>query len=188
MEKEQISSKDAERLSTLGEEVFTEDAIIISASTKDLYTFWRDFTHFTLFTDQLESVQVLSDTLSHWKWKVLKGKKVVEWDCEIVQDIPDSLIAWRTTQASMDLQHSGRVEFIQLPFNKGTEVHVQLAYDLPGGRITEMVEKVIGESPRRNLRMNLFKLRSYFEAKEIPTVEGQPAGHRREHETKTALH
>lgn len=188
MEKAVHSLKDTQRLSTLGEEIYTEESIIVLASTQELYTFWRDFTHFTLFTDQLESVTVLSDTKSHWKWKVLKGKKTIEWDCEIIQDVSNSLIAWRTTQATMDLQHSGRVEFIQLPFDRGTEVNVKLAYDLPGGKITEVVEKLMGESPRKNLQLNLFKLRAYFEANEIPTVEGQSAGHHREHDTKSAPH
>lgn len=188
MEKEIISLKESQQISNLDEGIFTEESITVLASAQDLYNFWRDFTHFTLFTDQLESVAILSETKSHWVWKALKGKKTIEWDCEIIQDIPNSLIAWRTTHATMNLQHSGRVEFVQLPFNRGTVVNVKLAYDLPGGKFTEFVEKMLGESPHRNLQLNLFKLRSYFEAHDIPTVEGQSAGRNREHETKSALH
>ncbi|WP_373997997.1 SRPBCC family protein [Bdellovibrio bacteriovorus] len=188
MEKEIVSSKESQRVNTLPDDIYTEEAITIKASAQELYNFWRDVTHFTLFTDQLESVVVTSETKSHWVWKALKGKKTIEWDCEIVQEVPFSLIAWKSTGATEDLHHSGRVEFLELPYGRGTQVKVKLAYDLPGGKITELFEKLLGESPGRNLRLNLFKLRALFEAREIPTVEGQSAGNNREHETKTALH
>ena len=102
-------------------------------------------------------------------------------------NIPHSLISWQSVEGS-DVFHSGSVEFVELPYSRGTMVKVKLAYDLPAGKLTDLLEKMLGESPHRNLKINLYKLRELFEAGEIATVEGQPAGNRREHETKTALH
>ncbi|WII71497.1 SRPBCC family protein [Bdellovibrio sp. 22V] len=187
MEKENLVPKGETRQRLLDEELYTEEAVTILATPQELYQYWRDPSHFVLFTDQLQSVTEISETRSHWVWKALKGRKTIEWDSEIVEDIPNSVIAWRA-HGDQDIQHSGRVEFQELPYGRGTTVKVKIAYDAPAGKMLNVLEKLLGESPHRNLKMNLFKLRELFEAGEVPTVEGQPAGHNREHETKTALH
>lgn len=165
----------------------TVEAVTVLASAQNLYTFWLNPQNFMAFTEQLESVTKISDTKSHWKWKALRGNKTLEWDSEIVEKKPYSVIAWRSTHASQ-IQLSGRVEFKPLDYGRGTVVTVRIAFDVPGGKFTEFIEKMLGESPHRNLKMNLVTLRELFEAGEIPRVEGQPAGADRKHETKTALH
>lgn len=188
MENQFISiSPEAQQQRLLEKGLVTVEAVTILASPQNLYTFWLNPQNFVAFTEQLESVVRVSETKSHWKWKALRGNKTLEWDSEIVEQKPYSLIAWRSTHVS-EIQLSGRVEFIPLDYNRGTVVRVRIAFDVPGGKFTEFVEKTLGESPHRNLKMNLVKLRELFEAGEIPRVEGQSAGANRKHETKTALH
>ena len=68
----------------------------------------------------LESVQVVDDKRSHWVAKAPAGRKV-EWDAEIINEIPGELIAWRTLPGS-DVISAGSVHFSRAtgrPFRQG---------------------------------------------------------------------
>ncbi|WP_295902007.1 SRPBCC family protein [uncultured Bdellovibrio sp.] len=184
---ETVVTPEEQQQRLLDQGLYTAEAVTVLSSPEELYNFWLDPTNFMTFTEQLEAVHQISETKSHWVWRALKGGKTVEWVSEIVEQKPYSLIAWRSTPES-DLRLSGRVEFVPLNYHRGTVVRVKMAYDLPTGNLLNLIEKTLGESPHRNLKINLIKLRELFEAGEIPKVEGQPAGNKREHETKTALH
>lgn len=166
---------------------YTAEAVTILASPKMLYEFWSDPRNFKEFSHQLKSVTVLSDSKSHWEWEILKQKRTVSWDAEIVERIPDQMLSWRTNFNS-NIQMSGRVEFIELPFNRGTIVQVKIGYDIPGGKLTAAIETLLGESPHRNLKLFLVRLRQKIETGELSTVQGQSAGDHRTQETSTALH
>ena len=145
------------------------EVITILASPQNLYTFWLNPQNFMAFTEHLESVIKLSSTKSRWKWKGRHGSSAIEWNSEIVEQKPFSIIEWRSTQ-NAEVPIAGRVEFVPLDNGRGTIVRLAI------------------ESPSIELKMNLTKLRELFEAGEIPRVEGQPAGAHRKHETITALH
>ena len=152
-----------------------ESVITIMASADDIYKFWRDLKNLPRFMKHLSGIEVTGPETSHWKWTVLKGSAEVEWDSEIVRDVPGTLIAWRSKEGST-VAHTGEVSFQELPFNRGTEVRVILSYHPPGGAVTDFIEKILGESPRSELQDDLHRLRSLMEVGDILTVEGQPRG------------
>ena len=63
--------------------------------------------------------------------------RTVEWDAEIINEIPDELIGWRTLQGA-DVISAGSVRFHEA-HGRGTEVRVRLQYEPPGGRLNEIV-------------------------------------------------
>jgi hypothetical protein len=51
-----------------------------------------------------------------------------------------------------------------------------MAYSVPGGKLTELVTLMSGESPQVLTLTNLRRLKALMETGEIATVEGQPSG------------
>lgn len=152
-----------------------ESVITILAPAEEIYQFWRDLKNLPSFMKHLSSIEVTGPETSHWKWQVLKGSVEIEWDSEIVRDVPGALIAWRSKEKST-VAHTGEVSFRELPHERGTEVRVLLQYHPPGGAVTDFIEKILGESPARELQDDLHRLRTLIETGEIITVEGQPRG------------
>lgn len=152
-----------------------ETVINIMKPALEVYTFWRDVDNLSKFMKHLKSIEPRTSTLSHWRWKALKDQVEVSWDSEITQDVPGSLIAWRTVGDSQ-VTHEGAVTFEEQAFNRGTFVRVQLAYNPPGGSVTHFIEKMLGDSPEATLREDLRRLRQLLEVGEIPTIEGQSHG------------
>ena len=68
--------------------------------------------------------------------------RVVEWDAEITEDIPDERIGWRSV-GDADVPNEGRVWFVPAPDGASTEVHVLLVYDVPGGQLGKAVAKIV---------------------------------------------
>lgn len=70
------------------------------------YAQWTHFDEFPLFMRGVEEVRPLDDRHLHWRAEV--GGKSVEWDAEVVERVPDRLIAWRSTSGA---SNEGSVRF-----------------------------------------------------------------------------
>ena len=151
-------------------------AITINAKPDDVYARWRDFESLPTFMYHLESVQVMDDRHSHWVAKAPAGT-TVEWDAEIVEDLPGKRIAWRSV-ADASVENSGSVQFHAAPRGQGTEVRVELQYEPPGGAIGKIVAKLFGEEPNQQLADDLRRFKQLIEAGEIARSDSSPAGTR----------
>jgi uncharacterized membrane protein len=142
-----------------------ERSVAIAAPRAELYAFWKDFTNLPRFMEHLESVRIDSPTRSHWKAKAPVGQ-TVEWDAEIVNDVPDSIIAWKTV-GDPDVANAGAVNFKDAPGGRGTIVKVTLDYEPPGGRLGNLVARLFGEDPDRQVREDLLRFRQLMETGEV---------------------
>lgn len=149
-------------------------AVTIDRAPEDLYHFWRDFANLPRFMKHLKAVENIDPLHSHWIARAPAGSSV-EWDAEIINEIPNELIAWRS-MASADVENAGTVKFCQGPPGRGTEVRVTLQYNPPGGIIGAQVAKLLGEEPSVQIEDDLRRFKRLMEAGEIPTTEGQPHG------------
>ena len=140
-------------------------AITINRSVEEVYEFWRNFENLPQFMDHLESVTVIDDRLSHWKTKGPAGK-TMEWDAEMTEDILNERIAWRSVEGA-DVHNAGVVLFTPAPGGRGTEVHVELEYSPPAGKLGVMVAKVFGEEPKQQVRDDLRRFKQVMETGEI---------------------
>jgi uncharacterized membrane protein len=140
-------------------------AVTIRRSPEELYNFWRDFENLPRFMYHLEEVRVLGSGRSHWRAKAPAGM-TVEWDAEIVEDRPNERIAWRSLPDS-DVTNSGSVEFRRAPGDRGTEVHVEIHYDPPGGRLGALIAKLFGDEPGEQVADDLRRLKQLMEVGEI---------------------
>ena len=105
------------------------------------------------------------------------GGRTVEWDAEIINEIPDELIGWRTI-GKADVVSAGSVRFTAEPGGRGTEVRVRLQYEPPTGRIGATVAWLLGHEPSQTIREDLRRFKQLMETGEVPTTKGQPRGRR----------
>jgi uncharacterized membrane protein len=151
-----------------------EHAVTVCTAPGQLYSFWRDFTNLPQVMEHLESVLVLDDTRSHWVARGPAGT-TLEWDAEIVNDVPGERIGWRSVEGA-DVDHAGSVHFRELPGGRGTEVKVVVRYNPAGGVLGAAVAQLLGDDPAAAIAEDLRRFKQLVETAEIPTTEGQPVG------------
>jgi uncharacterized membrane protein len=123
--------------------VRVDQAVTINAPVEQIYNFWRNFENLPRFMYHLESVTKTDEMRSHWKAKAPLGYSV-EWDAEIISEIPNELISWRSVEGS-DVPNAGSVRFLPSTGGRGTVVKVELRYEPPAGKIGAALAWLFGE-------------------------------------------
>ena len=147
-----------------------ERSIQVQRPAEELYDLWRDFSNLPRFMRHLESVQCSDDLHSHWVAH-LPGGKHVEWDSEIVNDLPGQLIAWKTV-GHPDIAHAGSVHFT--PRTGGAEVRIVFDYEPPFARTIGTIASHLGLTPDSLIDGDLQRFREYAET--MPQAAGTSAG------------
>ena len=158
-----------------GAPVRVRKAITVRCSAEEAYGLWRDYTNLPRFMVHLESVEATGDRTSRWRAKGPLGVSV-DWEAELVDDRPGELIAWRSLPGA-DVPNAGSVRFTAAPGDRGTEVHVELEYEPPGGNASATVAKLFGEEPATQLADDLRRFKQVLEVGEVVRSDGAPAGH-----------
>jgi len=140
-----------------GRGIRVEENVTVSASPEELYRFWRNFENLPRFMSHLQSVEVIDEKRSHWVAKGPAGSDA-EWDAEIINEIPNELIGWRSVDGSK-VNNAGSVHFTRSRGNRGTDVKVVLRYDPPAGKLGAAIAKLFGEDPAHQVEedLRLFK-------------------------------
>lgn len=127
-------------------------ALTVHKPVDEVYGYWHNFENLPNFMDHLESVDVIDLRRSRWKAKAPAGQSV-EWEAEIITDEPNHLISWQSAEGSQ-ISNAGSVRFTPNPDNS-TNVHVELAYEVPGGLIGARVARLFGEEPQQQIEADL---------------------------------
>jgi uncharacterized membrane protein len=160
---EQQTGAAAERKASRMEPV--HKSLTVNRSPDEVYAFWRNFENLPRFMEHLESVSITDERHSHWTARAPGGTSV-EWDAEITEDQPGRLIAWRSLQDA-DVANRGIVRFLPAPGGRGTEVHVELRYDPPAGKLGTIVAKLFGEEPGQQVDRDLRRFKQVLETGEL---------------------
>jgi uncharacterized membrane protein len=155
-------------------DVHVKTAVTVRQPRARVYRFWRDFENFPRFMIHVESVQPTGDRHSHWVVTAPVGRKV-EWDAEIVEERENELIAWRSLPGA-DVENEGAVRFADAPGDRGTEIHVDLRYAVPGGAATDLLAKLFGEQPEQQVKDDLRRAKQVLETGEVVRSEATPHG------------
>jgi uncharacterized membrane protein len=150
--------------------------ISVNKPVEEVYRFWRDFEGFPRFMAHLEEVQVIDDLRSHWIASG-PGGRTVEWDAEIIDDVPNERLAWRSMEDA-DIDNAGVVRFEKAPGGRGTIIRVETHYRPPAGAAGRIVAQLFGEEPQMQIDGDLRRFKQIVETGEITTTIGQPAGKR----------
>jgi uncharacterized membrane protein len=152
------------------------ESLTVNRPVSEVYSYWRDFSRLPTFMNYLESVTVVSPTRSHWKTTGLAGKSL-EWDAEIVEEQPGELISWRSLEGA-DVSNAGVVRFLSAPGDRGTEIHLEMLYDPPGGSAGAGVAKLFGRSAEQQVHEDLRRFKQVIETGEIVLSEAVVGGRR----------
>lgn len=141
----------------------------INRDPEEVYTFWRQLDNLPRFMKHLESVEV-DGTHSRWTARG-PGAMRVRWEAEMTEDSPQQ-IAWRSLPGA-DVPNRGRVRFQAAPGARGTELRVELQYEMPGGKAMSLVAKMFGREPEQEIDDDLRRVKQLLEAGEISTSGGR---------------
>jgi uncharacterized membrane protein len=147
--------------SSRSESETVEESITVNRPARELYDFWRDFTNFSQFMDNIKSVTKLDERRSHWVIKAPAGTSV-EFDSYITEDQPGRLIAWRSEEGA-SVPNRGRVEFIEQ--GGSTLVRTRISYDPPAGAAGRMVAKLFQREPGAQARQDLSNFKELMEGR-----------------------
>jgi len=148
----------------------------IRRPVSEVYASWRRLENLPSFMAHLDEVRETGERTSHWVASAPFGR-TVEWDAEITEEVPGERIGWRST-GDADVPNSGEVRFTTAPDGESTEVHVRLAYDIPGGAIGKAVARYFGEEPHQQLDDDLRRFKQVAETGEVVRSDGAPGGKR----------
>lgn len=143
--------------------VVVDESIRINQPVATLYRFWHNLENLPRVMRHLESVERITDTLSRWRAKGPMNT-IVEWSAEIINDIPDKLIAWQSIEGS-DVVSAGSVHFDDLGPARGTRVSVRLQYSPPGGKVGAALVKLIGRDAATEIREDLRQFKQTAESR-----------------------
>jgi uncharacterized membrane protein len=153
--------------------IHVDRTIVISRSPEEVYQFWRNLENLPRFMRHLESVQEIDNKHSHWVAKAPAGG-LVEWKAEIINDLENKLIAWRSLEGA-DVDNAGSVHFTPASGCFGTEVKVCLQYNPPGGTLGFLFAKLFGEEPSQQIARDLERFKEIMETGSTSGPAKQPA-------------
>jgi uncharacterized membrane protein len=150
--------------------------VTIRRAPEEVYRFWRDLSNLPLFMRHLASVTEIDGHASFCARGPLHSE--LEWEAEIVADRPNERIAWRSLEGAT-LPNHGQVEFRWASRGRGTEVHVELGFEPPLGRLGKAVASLFEPVPEHQLEDDLRRLKQILETGEI--VHSDASIHRGPH-------
>jgi uncharacterized membrane protein len=135
-------------------------SIDVNVPVRTAYNQWTQFEEFPKFMEGVEHVQQLDDRRLHWRADI--GGKTVEWDAQIVDQIPDKRIAWCSTSGA---RNAGAVTFHRLSDDQ-TRIMLQLDYEPEG--VIEHAGDILGVVERRAAG-DLERFREFIESRGVET-------------------
>ncbi len=123
------------------------------------------------------SVTATGENTLHWVVQDPGTGKQVEFDAEVLEFVPGRKHVSRISNGPFE-STTDTVLFEEAPTGRGTRVTMVSDYKVPGGIVANTLGKLFTRSPEQLTIENLRHLKELVESREIPSVEGQPAGPR----------
>ncbi|AMY10685.1 putative integral membrane protein [Luteitalea pratensis] len=146
--------------------VHVRESIRLEVPISEAYGFWRRLEQLPRFMKHLDRVIENANGTSHWVAAGPAGLPV-EWDAEIINEVENTLIAWRSLPGS-DVVTAGSVRFDPVRAGRSTQVSVHLQYAPPAGKTGALIASLFGREPSQTIREDLRNFKQLLEAGEIP--------------------
>jgi uncharacterized membrane protein len=151
--------------------IHVREAIRLECPVDEVYRFWSRLDNLPTFMTNLAAVTDLGGGRSHWVARGPGGVRV-EWDAEIINEIPNKVLAWRSLPGG-DVVSAGSVTFdTARGSDSGTQLTVTLQYQPPAGSFGKLVASAFGREPSQTIREDLRRLKQLLEAGEIAKAAG----------------
>jgi uncharacterized membrane protein len=153
-------------------------SVTVNKPRAELYRYWHQVDHLPRFMKNVESIMLFEPNRSHWVVRGPMGAKV-EWDAEIINEVENERIGWRSVEGS-EVDNAGAVVFKDAPTGRGTEVSVHLLYNPPAGLVGAAWAKLAGADPEKEIKEDMIRFKELMETGRVITVEGQTSGRKAE--------
>ncbi|HEU4691481.1 MAG TPA: SRPBCC family protein [Vicinamibacterales bacterium] len=157
--------------------IHVRESIRLEQPIAEVYRFWRSLENLPRFMTHLRCVTDLGNGRSHWEANGPAHVKV-EWDAEIINDVGNSVIGWKSLPGS-DVVTAGSVNFSTVRAGRSTQVSVHLQYSPPAGRAGALLASIFGRNPASMIREDLRRLKQLLEAGEVARADADAPGGRR---------
>jgi uncharacterized membrane protein len=137
-----------------------QESIEVNVPVSTAYNQWTQFETFPQFMEGVESVTQTDDTHLHWVAEF--GGKRHEWDAEIVEQVPDKRVAWRSVDGK---GIGGAVTFTPLGADS-TRIEVELNWETEG--LVESLGSALGADDRR-VKGDLARFKELIESQGVET-------------------
>lgn len=137
-----------------------DERIEVQVPVRMAYDQWTQFEEFPTFMEGVESVRQTDDAHLHWVAEVAGVHR--EWDAEIVEQVPDEVVAWRSTDGATN---AGAVRFRSVEPGR-CEVHLHLEFE-PEGMVEAIGDKT--GMVRRRAEGDLRRFKDAVEARPGPS-------------------
>ena len=138
-------------------------SVDVEVPLRTAYNQWTQFTSFPRFMTGVIAVRQLDDRHTRWVAEIAGARR--EFDAEIVEQVPDERIAWRSTGGEVRHTGAGSVD----PLDEGhTRVTVDLAWEAKG--LLELAGGAVGVD-RLQIKADLERFRQFIEGRGAETGE-----------------
>jgi uncharacterized membrane protein len=137
-----------------------QESIDVDVSVTTAYNQWTQFEQFPRFMEGIRSVRQLDDKRLQWTAEI--GAVREEWDAEIISQIPDEVIVWRSERGPYNM---GMVSFDRLDPER---TRITLAIEYEPQNIIETVGEKLGFVSRR-VHGDLENFKHFIEARRQET-------------------
>ncbi|MFE0629576.1 SRPBCC family protein [Streptomyces sp. NPDC058864] len=131
------------------------ESVDVDVPLHTAYNQWTQFEEFPNFMEGVEQVTQVDDRHNHWVTNVAGARR--EFDTEIVDQLPDERVAWRTVTG--DVRQRGVVTFLELD---ASHTRVNLAMELETSGLAEKAADALGVVDRR-ARGDLRRFKHFIE-------------------------
>jgi uncharacterized membrane protein len=144
-----------------------EKTIEVERPVSAVYDLWTRFQDFPQFMTAIKEVRVMDG--KRQQWRAVIGGQAKSWLAEILEQIPDQRLRWRSTSG---VENSGTITFISLTPTR-TRVILYLAYkpkgfmENLGANLGLVASQVAGD---------LSRFKAFMETRVAPTKGAQLAG------------
>lgn len=132
-----------------------KESVEVEVPLHTAYNQWTQFEQFPQFMEGVEEVRQLDDRHNHWTTKIGGVKR--EFDTEIVDQLPDERITWRTVSGDTDQKGSVRFQRVD-----DTHTRVELVMDIEPGGMVEKGADALGMIDRR-VKGDMRRFKDYIE-------------------------
>ncbi|WP_155056764.1 SRPBCC family protein [Streptomyces blattellae] len=133
-----------------------KEAVEVEVPLRTAYDQWTQFEQFPNFMEGVDEVRQLDDRHNHWVTSI--GGVRREFDTEIVDQLPDDRITWRSVGG--DTRQQGSVRFEQLD---DMHTRVELTMDVQPAGVAEKGADALGMIDRR-VKGDLRRFKDYVES------------------------
>ncbi|HET7678024.1 MAG TPA: SRPBCC family protein [Candidatus Limnocylindrales bacterium] len=136
------------------------ESVEVQVPLSTAYNQWTQFESYPQFMEAVDRVEQLDDRRLQWTARV--GPRTKQWQAEIVEQVPDQVVAWRSTSGA---ENSGRVTFESLGPDR-TRVNVEMEIDPEG--LVENVGDALGFVDRQ-VKEDLERFKAFIESRGVET-------------------